>query len=66
MSPKRHYLQPVKGWFRYRRRWPKSVSAVAAGQFLIRHLNITSFQEAAQMRPMLVSERGGWMRLPGH
>lgn len=52
MSPKRHHLQCIKGFWRYRRRWPRSVAQQASGEFFILHLNTCDMAEAIRLRPM--------------
>ncbi|MFL0355481.1 hypothetical protein ACI5KX_03295 [Erythrobacter sp. GH1-10] len=45
------HLQLINGHYRYRRRWPKNVIAVAKGEFFIRHLGTSSLEEAVRLRP---------------
>jgi hypothetical protein len=47
----RNHLQSINGHYRYRRRWPKKVRAVAKGEYFIRHLGTASLEEALRLRP---------------
>ncbi|WP_022683549.1 site-specific integrase [Sphingobium bisphenolivorans] len=49
----KHHLQCVHGWYRYRRRWPKSVSKIAPGEFFIRCIGTTDLKVAVNRRPYL-------------
>lgn len=51
MPADRSHLQCINGHYRYRRRWPKHVRAVAKGEFFIRHLGTSSLDEARRLRP---------------
>lgn len=51
MSGRMRHLQLINGHYRYRRRWPKNVIAVAKGEFFIRHLGTSSLEEAMRLRP---------------
>lgn len=52
MSSKRQHLQCIRGHYRYRRRYPKSVASVAGSKFFIRHLNTVDLDEAVRKRPL--------------
>jgi len=56
LSANRRHLQCIKGHYRYRRRWPKNVRAVARGEFFIRHLGTSSLEEALRLRPTAETE----------
>lgn len=51
MPSNRNHLQSINGHYRYRRRWPKNVRALAKGEFFIRHLGTSSLEEALRLRP---------------
>ncbi|GAA4778803.1 site-specific integrase [Novosphingobium ginsenosidimutans] len=51
MPANRNHLQCINGHYRYRRRWPKNVRAVAKGEYFIRHLATSSLEEALRLRP---------------
>lgn len=51
MTANRRHLQCINGHYRYRRRWPKDIRAVAQGEFFIRHLGTSSLAEALRLRP---------------
>ena len=53
MSSKRQHLQCIRGHYRYRRRYPKSVASVAGSEFFIRHLNTADLDEAVRKRPLV-------------
>lgn len=56
MSGRSHHLQRVGSHYRYRRRWPQKVRAVARGEFFVKHLGTSSLDEAMRLRPAVEIE----------
>lgn len=56
MAANRRHLQCINGHYRYRRRWPKGIRAVAQGEFFIRHLGTSSLADALRLRPAVEIE----------
>lgn len=53
MTGKLLHLQCIKGWYRYRRRWPKRVRNIAKGDAFLHVLGTSDLQEALRQRPRI-------------